>query len=388
MKRAGRYSGYAHGALLLVLLGAECVQYARYTPDPEKDVGEWVANFSRQRSFRYEYEAKMTMVRVEATGSCVVGRGEKIHARWHGASGVQDIEYVGLGDVEYARSDKGWKRGSRGEQSDVHAQMKRILVTTKYEYQGYDGGYSYRFMANVPFLAPERRKEMVGVLRISVDNYLPSYIWAGLPDSSVYWAARIFDYNSAKEIKPPVRARHEFFVIAGPAADDYRSLDRRLKLAGVDHRMRTAGTGRLLSVPVHYTLADIAEMVRPGGLTVYAVSSDAGSARSIRYLMDDPKRPVLLSEVLLTERDVADARIRFDRRSTPYLSLKLRQRRALPHTIALEVDSILVTTVTIDTLAELSTIDAYPDMTYHEMEILRAYIIQPLGIYDVRLQVE
>ncbi|MBE0434065.1 hypothetical protein IBX73_11460 [candidate division WOR-3 bacterium] len=229
---------------------------------------------------------------------------------------------------------------------------------------------------------------MIGVLRISTDDFLPSYIWAGLPDSSVYWTARIFDYNSAKEITPPVRERNKFLVIAGPAADDYRPLGRRLKLVGVDHRMRMIGTGRLLSIPVHYTLEDIAEMVRPGGLTAYAVSSDAENARSTRYLMDDPKRPVLLSEVLFTERDVADANIRFDRRSTPYLSLKLRQRHALPHTIALEVDSMLVATVTIDTLAKLSRIDAYPDMSYHEMEILRAYIKQPLDIYEVRLQAE
>lgn len=374
--------------LLLVLVGAHCAHYVKYTPDPEKDVREWVANLSRQRSFRYEYETRMMQVRVQGAGTCVVGQGERVRVRWDGPSGAQELEYVGLGDSEYSRSNGQWRRESRGEQSDVLTQVRRILATDKYEYRGFDGAYQYDFKANVPFLAPERRKEMVGVLLVAADDFLPAYVWAGLPDSSVYWTARIFRHNSDETIAPPVRDRRTYIITPKTDRDGGGSLERRLDLAGVDYRLRRSGQDRLLSVPEYYTRADIEELVRPGGLTVYAVAAEAASAWSTRYLMGDANRPVLVSDVLLTDRDVASAALRFDRRTTPYLALKLRQKRALPGTIALEVDSVLVATVTIDTTAKLNRIDIYPDMSYHELEILRARIMEPLQIYEVRLQAE
>lgn len=373
-----------------LLVWAGCAHYAAYTPDPEKDVRAWVANLSRQRSFRYEYETRMMDVHVQGAGRCVIGRGEQVRVRWDGPSGVQELEYVGLGDVEYARSGGEWRRGSRGEQSDVLTQVRRILIAEEYDYRGLDveGGYQYHFKANVPFLAPLRRKEMVGVLSVAADNYLPSYIWAGLPDSSVYWTVRIFKYNADRAITPPVRERQAFLITSPTAAGGCAALERRLELAGVDYQLRRHGPDCWLSVPAHYTQADIEDLVRPGGLSVYEVAVESAAARSTRYLMGDPNRPVLVSDVLLTERDVASAAVRFDRRTTPYLALKLRQKHALPRTLAFEVDSVLVATATIDTTAKLDRIDVYPDMSYHEIEFLRARMIEPLGRCEVRLQAE
>jgi len=367
-----------------LMVFTSCVQYTKYIPDPQKDINLWVTNFARQRSFDYEYEMKMRFVSVKAKGYCEVGKGERLSGLWYGAGETQEFEYVGLGDAEYSRKGSEWERDSRGEQSDVFAQITRIVTADKFEYRGFDEGYWYRFMANVPFLEPERRKEMIGIMKISSDNFLPSYIWAGLPDSSKFWTAHLSAYNSSRSITPPTRDRKDYLVNTGPENDDYRSLQKRLDLLGIDYRIRKTGQGLLLSVPGYYELGDIEVMLRPGGLVLYGVVPQGKDAVQTGYLKGDPDKPVFLSGSLMMEHEVTSAELRFDQRSTPYVSLKLRQKHTMPATVALEVDGILIAAVAIDTSRKLNRIELYPDMQYHEMELLRAYILQPLGVFEIK----
>ncbi len=374
---------YCSFILLLVVL-AGCVQHVRYVPDPEKDVYEWIANIGRQRSFSYEYETKVRSVSVKARGYCEVGIGERVSGSWVGTGETQDFEYVGLGDLEYSRGDGKWEKNSRGEQSDFLTQMGRILMTERYEYQGFDQGYWYRFMANVPFLEPERRKEMIGLIRISDDDFLPSYVWAGLPDSSTFWSARVWGFNSRGRVKPPKKDRLDYLVTGALNNEGLRSLKKRLGILNIDCQIREIGEGALLSVPAHHGIGDIEALLRPGGMALYAVATRPELAFRVAYLGGDHNKPVFLSDSLMTENDIRDVRVRFDQRSTPYLSLVLRKKSSLPSTIALRVDSMLVATVTIDTLKRLNRIDLYPEMQYREMEILRAYILQPLDTLRIR----
>ncbi|UCF70279.1 MAG: hypothetical protein JSW49_08785 [candidate division WOR-3 bacterium] len=368
---------YSSIILLLVVLTG-CVQYVKYVPDPEKDVYEWIANVSRQRSFSYEYETKMRSVSVKARGYCEVGMGERVSGSWLGAGETQDFEYIGLGHLEYTRGNGSWEKNSRGEQSDFLTQLSRILTTDRYEYQGFDHGYWYRFVANVPFLEPERRKEMIGLIKISDDDFLPSYVWAGLPDSSTFWSARVWGFNSRGRVKPPKKDRLDYLVTGALNNEGLRLLKKRLGILNIDYRIRRIKEGLHLSVPAHYGIGDIEALLRPGGMVLHAVATRAELACRVAYLGDDHNKPIFLSDSLMTEHDIRDVSVHFDQRSTPYLSLVLRKKRNLPSTMALLVDSILVATVTIDTLKRLNRIDLYPEMQYHEMEILRAYILQPL----------
>jgi hypothetical protein len=364
-----------YGFSFLSFVFTRCVQYTKYIPDPEKDIDLWVTNFARQRSFDYEYEMKMRFVSVEAKGYCEVGKGERLSGFWYGDDKTQKFEYVGLGDAEYSRKGSEWERHSRGEQSDVFTQITRIVTADKFEYQGFDDGYWYRFMANVPFLEPLRRKEMIGIMKISSDNFLPLYIWAGLPDSSTFWTAHLSGYNSSRRVRPPTGDRKDYLVRAGP--------DKRLDLLGVDYRIKKTKQGLLVNVPGYYELEDVEVMLRPGGLVLYGVVPQGKDAVQTGYMKGDPDKPVFLSGSLMTGHEVRSAELRFDARSTPYLSLKLRKKHAMPATVAFEVDSILVASVAIDTSRKLNRIDLYPDMQYHEMEILRAYVLQPLGAFEI-----
>ena len=378
---AGNSKFFLVVSILTLILFTACAKYAKYVPDPVKDVDRWVKNFEQQMSFSYEYEMRTGFVRVSVSGECVIGKGERLRGQWERGGKVQDFEYVGLGDIEYARTDSDWDKSSRGEQSDVFTQIKRILIFDDFEYEGFDDCYSYRFRANAPFLAPARRKEMIGQIKISADDYLPEIMWTGLPDSSVYWKAHIFDYNSYKDIRPPIREYHDFYVRDSERANNdlYDAVEKRLDLLDLKYRLRSRQDGLLLSLPVQYGLDDAQRIMRPGGLNVYVVVEEREAAERIAYLKDDMHIPVFLSDLLLTEAEVRDAEIKFDGRSTPYIELRLQARRRMPYIVAFEVDSILVATTALDTLHEMDRINLYPEMQYHEIEILRAFIKKPLG---------
>lgn len=315
----------------------------------------------------------------------MIGEGEKLSGTWFGEGTAQQFEYVGLGDIEYSRTDRGWERLSRGEESDIFAQITRILSTKIYSYQGQDEGYEYVFKANIPFLDPGRRKEMVGLMTISPRNFLPDFVWAGLPDSSTYWTARLFDYNSKKEIKPPVKDKSEYLIIPGNVETEGRSsLEKRLKLLSLDYRLEDIGEGFLLRLPLHYGLDDAMTFLKPGGMALYAVAEEQQESGRIAYLMGDARQPVYLTELLATDRDIKDVKISFDRSAALCMSLRLRRKRLLPFMVAIEVDSILIGTAPLDTLKKSDRIDLYPEMQYNEIEILRGYILQPLGAYEVR----
>ncbi len=369
--------------ILLVFVG--CARYVTYVPDPVKDIGQWVRNFRHQRSFSYRYEMKTPFVKVHATGDCVIGVGERLKGQWEREDDVQEFEYIGLGDVEYTRRGGDWAKEPRGEESDVFAQIDRMLSFDKYEYQSFDAGYNYRFRANVPFLAPDRRKEMIGFLKIMADKFLPAYMWAGLPDSSTYWAAEIYGYNTHKNVKAPVQEYREYAVsyVAVSNGDLHDDLEKRLDLIGVSYRMATVPVGILIGLPEQYSIDDLEKMLRPGGLSVYGVAESGKAAQRTAYLKDDIYKPIFVSDLLFTDAFVRDTDMGFDQVSTPYITLRLRQKRNMPRVIAFEIDSIMVATATLDTLGKMDRIKLYPDMQYREIEILRAYIEQPLGAVKI-----
>jgi hypothetical protein len=362
-----------------------CAKYAKYVPDPVKDVDLWIRNFVQQISFSYDYEMKTTFVKVSATGECVIGVGERLAGQWERDGEVREFKYVGLGDIEYARKGNEWEVSSRGEESDVFTQITRLLSFGKFEYTAAERGFLYQFRANAPFLAPDRRKEMVGHLRISDRNYLPEYIWAGLPDSSIYWTARITAYNTRKIVKAPSTECRSYRILyeEGTRRDVEEAIRQRLELLNMPYRPERASDGLLIDVPAQYQLKDLTKLLRPGGLAVYSVVSEGRDARRTAYLKDNLYAPVFLAGLLFDETAVRDVEVRFDQRSTPYLDIRLRERREMPSTIAFEIDSTLIATVTLDTLRKMDRIMLYPDMQYHEIEILRAYIKQPLGALKI-----
>ncbi|KPJ74269.1 hypothetical protein AMJ52_01160 [candidate division TA06 bacterium DG_78] len=368
-------------AVLFSLWFMQCVPAVKYIPDPEKDIDQWIRNFEQQRSFRYHHVLKTKSVYTKARGDCVIGRGEHISGVWYSAHAELPFEYIGLADIEYARDNGSWQVAPRGEQSDIFTQIERLLTFDKFEYISTDGEFLYRFKANIPFLAPDKRKEMVGTIKISQRNFLPSMIWAGLPDSSLFLQVDISHYNKVKRIKPPRFQWKNYLLTVDSLAvftDYYGQIKRRLDGIGVEYHLTQTDRGIILSLTHEHNIEEIETLFAHGVVHAYALVETKENAQRVGYLEDDIASAVYLGDSLFDHNSIKNAKIKFDAVSRPYIMVKLTKKLALPTKIAVEVDGVIVGIATLDTSKKIDTINLYTIRRYYEMEILRATMVQTL----------
>ncbi len=336
----------------------------------------WVQNFRQQRSFSYHYELQTQSVTSKAKGDCVIGRGERLGGSWRYEDKELTFEYVGIMDVEYSKEDGKWHESSRGEESDIFAQIDRVLEFDAFEFIESETQYRYHFKANIPFLAPGRRKEMVGLIEISRRKFLPEIIWAGLPDSSIFWKIELSHYNKRKRIEAPVRVWKDHVLI--DAHDYAKTIKKRFELLDIDYRIKRLGNDIVLSVPYCYSREDVEMVLTTAVLSVYAIAEDKRSATRVGYVKDDVNRPILLGDVLLDQNDIKNAKIKFDVVSKPYIEIVLHKKGLFPSQIAFEVDGTIQSTAVLDTTKKIDKIRLYTDMQYYNMQLLTVSVLQPL----------
>lgn len=373
-------------SLVWCLLCLRCAPRVTYTPDPEKDIDNWVQTFSQQRSFTYRYTLKTQAVMSEASGECVIGMGEHIEGVWRGDTTLH-FEYVGLGDKEWSWQDDAWEERVRGEQSDFFAQITRVLAFDKFEYRGFENGYVYDFKATVPFLSPGGWKAIRGILRISKETFLPDDIWVGLPDSSVFWYMEISHYNKRKSISAPVE-NPVHYTLLGISGEQEKAVDRRLALLGIEHRIRQHDGAVILTVPQYYSADDVQTMLAEKRLVIYEVTYSQEQAIKVGYLYGDESRPVYLADTFARVNDIKDLRVRFDSRSRPFVDIKLRKKRKLSRDISCEVDGDIIGITTLDTHGKIDRIRLYTSMSYYDLQLLRAALLEPLPSVRVRTVTE
>lgn len=363
-----------------------CARQVRYVPDPERDIDTWVQNFVQQKSFEYRYRLRTQSVYAEAEGDCVLGRGEHVYGSWHYEDKELSFEYIGIRDVQYNKEHGVWRESPRGEESDILTQIERIIEFDAFEFMTSDRAYTYRFKANIPFLAPGRRKEMIGIMRISRRNLLPEMIWAGLPDSSVYWNLEISNYNKKTQIKAPVRGWRNYILVG--AYDHAEAVKRRIELLDIEYRIKKDGDDIILSAPDYLTIEDIEMALATAVLTVYGVAKDKESATRVGYLRGDDNVPIFLGSELANRNDIKNARIKFDEGSRSYIELSLHKKQEFPSEIVFEADSVVLDLVRLDITKKIDKIRLYTDMRYYNMLLLRASLLQPLPKIVIKPMVE
>lgn len=371
---------------LVCSLFVDCAYRIHYVPDPVADINNWVTAFSQQQSFEYAYVLKTQAVVTEATGACVIGLGEHVQGKWRGDTTVS-FEYIGLGDTEYGKENGDWREFARGEESDFFTQVMRVLEFDKFEYQGYDNGYVYHFKAQIPFLAPVRWREMTGMLRISDRTFLPEEVWAGLPDSSVFWEMHLSHYNKRRSLSAPVDEQARF-LLAGRAKENMRAIKRRLDALDITYRVEGYAEGIILNLPKHYSIVDVQKIVEQKQLVIYNVASSKDDATRVGYLYGDNSKPVYLADTFAVTSNIRDAHVAFDAVSRPFLEITLKEKRVPPHKIAYEIDGNIVGTAMLDTQKKIDRIRLYTNMYYFDLQVLRASLLEPLPPIEIKLLTE
>ncbi len=313
----------------------------------------------------------------------MIGLGEHIQGRWHGDTTVS-FEYIGLGNTEYSKENGEWRELARGEESDFFTQVMRVLEFDKFEYQGYDNGYVYHFKAQIPFLAPVRWREMIGKLRISDRTFLPEAVWAGLPDSSVFWEMHLSRYNKKRSLSAPVHEQARF-ILAGRSKENIRAIKRRLDALDITYHVEEHAEDIILSLPKHYSVAEVQKIVEQKQLVIYNVAPSKDEATRVGYLYGDISKPVYLVDTFAVASNIRDARIAFDAVSRPFLEVTLKEKRMSPHEIAYEIDGKIVGVTMLDRQKKIDRIRLYTNMYYFDLQVLRASLLEPLPPIEIKL---
>ncbi len=341
----------------------------------------WVKNFSYQKSFRYEYYLNTSFAKISAKGDCIIGRSEYIKGIWDYGDTIVNFEYIGVNDREWSKKDGRWVESARGEESNIYAQIKRVLEFEKFELLTASDKFLFRSNATLPFLAPDRWQEMVGYIGISGKTYLPEILWVGLPDSSVYWCVRIDDYNHKRSIAPPHIDIKSYEIKLDSSINQkqaIRKIKNRLKLLKINWKLNKVGDKIILSVPDDYDIYDIRDLLAPGITFIYHLArSDSEKAR-ISYLKGNVNQPIYLSNISYDYNFIKSAGFNFDPLSRPYITIKLKKKMAPTEHVAIEIDSVLIATTRLDKDKKMDNIVIYPDMEYLEIVKYTAFISQPL----------
>jgi len=330
---------------------------------------------------------KTKTVYLEAEGDCVIGWAEHTKGTWHYPQEKINYEYIALGDVEYTPKNGKWESSTRGEESDIITQIKRIFIIGKFEYLSSTDGFLFKFNANAPFLAPDRWKDITGLVKISKENYLPELIWAGLPDSLVFWEVRISSYNQIKEKKPPIKKEIGYIITADSIVNiNYllKVIKRRLSLIGVEHHTKKEKKSIILTMHEIYQIDHIKEMLAVVNIAVYGLTKNKEQATRIGYLRDDPKMQIFLKNKIFDQNSIKDIRVKFECCSKPYILLVLNKKFSIPKEICLEIDGVIISTTTLDLEKNLDKIILPIDMDYYRLNILKSSLNQPLPAVNIK----
>ncbi len=371
---------------LTVLLLIACGPKFVYNPDPHNEIKQWFSNFLCQKSFSYEYELKTPASNVSARGDCIIGWAEHVKGIWDYGDTLVDFEYIGVNDYEWARKGREWGESARGEESNVLAQIERVLEFEKFELLSVDSDYYYRFNATLPFLAPDRWRDIVSYLKISRKDYLPTFIWIGLPDSSVFWQVRITGYNKSNRIEPPYIRFNDYELSIDTSITQGRFIDkikRRIELLGLNWKVMKQGNSLLLKVPSVYSLNQVKEALAPGISLLRGVTKDRLRADRIAFLQNDPKQAIYLTDWQIGAEMIKDVAIKYDRINRLYLLVKMKEKIELPEEIALEIDNDIVVHAVLDRNTKMDIINIPLNMRYLEAKRIRSYLSQPLVNIEV-----
>ncbi|MEO0184969.1 MAG: hypothetical protein ABIL22_04620 [candidate division WOR-3 bacterium] len=372
--------------ILIVILITACGPKFVYYPVPEKDIKKWVSNFEQQKSFSYRYELKTKTVTVRAYGDCIYGWAEHTKGLMDYGDTIVSFEYIGINDREWTKKDNKWEESVRGEESNFLAQIERVLDFEKFEFLNADSDYLYQFNATMPFLAPERWREMVAWIKISRHQYLPSFIWVGLPDSSIYWQVSLANYNKSIKIEPPYVDIKKYEIKIDSTVTQTEAIEkikRRLKLLNLMWQLKKEDEKIILQVPGIYNVDDIRELLAPGRTVLYGVAQKQIDAVRISYLKRNPNTSVYLNDWQCNQDLIMDVTIRLDHLSKPFMLIKLKKKIEFPEQVAIEVDSNIVAFFSLDKVKRMDKIIVYSDMPYLDFWKLRACMCQPLFRVDI-----
>jgi len=265
----------------------------------------------------------------------------------------EELELAISGDREFRRESRtrDWVEGAASQETSPILQLKRTVGSGHFRYVGKDkiGGRSasaFSFDPNLAFLDPGMEKELEGRMWVSESSGLPVRVRARSKDGTISWSMSLFGFNSPVRIDIPIRHRFEAMFTArdnsGHGMQAAGSLlGERLSSVGLESVHLTSRTNRRLEFTFKSD-GDRSDMIglvsRPGSLSVrlahwpegpvYELSEEKvkesyGVKADLGFERDNVAKPVVLLDVILSNRDVRNPKFVYDEYSRPVVEMEI-----------------------------------------------------------------
>lgn len=314
-----------------------------------------------QRSFRFEWRIQRPGVRGEFRGVYHYPDQIGMKGSWNFSEIKEKGEWVASGDeqFEWDPEKKEWQTLPRGEETDPLLQMFRIL-TGEFDWLREDRFKGrktpvYGFLSSVPFLDPTMEKRLRGEIGLDPKTSLPNRVEIfeeGVSDSKLGWELLLFDYNEPFAIEIPT-SRYQLVLEgnmkgvrevleARMERGDFRDVEFQVERERMKVGFRTSGNpekavenliapGSLRIHLAQFPEEPVSNFVGASPLSrgfnptriplPYEYQTKYGEGALLVFEREDVTKPLILQELLLTEKEVENVEVIFDELSRPFLRL-------------------------------------------------------------------
>lgn len=265
----------------------------------------------------------------------------------------EELELTISGDREFRfdSEKRTWVEGAASQETCPLLQLKRTVALGNFQYIGRDriGGRSagaFSFVPNLAFLDPGMEKELQGTMWVSESSGLPLKVRARSKDGTISWSMSLSGYNSPVKIDIPVRHRYRATFMARGNSGDGLSvtgslLGERLSSMGLESVRLTSRANRRLEFTFESD-GDRSNMIglvsRPGSLSVrlarwpegpvYELSDEkvkqsCGPEADLGFERGSVAKPLVLLDVILSNRDLKNSRLGYDEFSRPIVEMEI-----------------------------------------------------------------
>ena len=359
-----------------ILFAATLFHFALSYPNQEsKDESEnpveiGLARLKNQRSFRFVWRFQRPGVKGEFKGRFHYRDRIEFKGAWHFGEMKEKGEWIASGDeqFEWNAERKEWVVRPRGEETEPLRQMFRILHSPKFEFLRKDrlkrkSCLVYSFEPNAPFLDPSMETELQGELWLNPKTSLPmrvlvfSALDGRIPKSEIYWELLFSDYNKPITIQIPTsRYRLDLkggmkgvreVLIKRMEGEEFTEVGVKVERGKMRVGFRYPGSPEKIVehliapgiLRIHlsqFPKEPVSTLLRKAGDSEFRIPDSElevplspefleryGEGALLVFERGDVTKPLILQELLLTEKEVSEASVAFDELSRPILQLVL-----------------------------------------------------------------
>ncbi len=362
-----------------------CIRYYVKPYVPLEQIPEYSWSIlKKQCSFNFSYNISKKSIQLEIAlkGTFNTPDVFEIKGTWIQGDKKENIQMIGIGDVEFEKENTKWKVHPRGEETQIiemvekvignilHRKRKRVKFVDSVE-----KSLIFEFKPNLAFLDPVFSKKFKGLLYINKRNYMIDSIVCNSTDHDIYFFFSVKNINKAKKIKIPFIIKNEVVFRSKNSKKAEKIIKKRLKEAGIKAKIKRKGEKIVVLGDATLTQPKV-NILALSGTPLILLLSIKGKGEKIS-LKNHPSDIFYIKDTLL-HNSVKKAEVVMDDLSRP--GVKVEFKKEIPPTgtdyAGFFMDGILYQVYKFDKKTNCFIIKNIT--TYNEAELLKNILNNPM----------